>query len=265
MNDGPRTTRVRHELKRRKLTVARIERLPPKMIRVVLRGEELQGFTSRGFDDHIKVIFPPNDPAARDSSALGGAIAPCMRDFTPRHFDATAGELWIDFFLHDAGPAAAWAAQASAGQTLEIGGPRGSAVIALEGIDAHVLIGDETAIPAISRRLEELPPDSQALVAIETDAHFERPVLASRAAMTVVWVARDGRSGSPARELIDTLRTTEFPPGHCFVWVAIESRAARAIRNYLREERGLDKQWIKAAGYWQRGAVGTHDRIADEA
>jgi NADPH-dependent ferric siderophore reductase len=49
------------------------------------------------------------------------------------------------------------AAQATVGQFLETGGPKGSAIISRTGIDLHVLIGDETGLPAISRRLEELP------------------------------------------------------------------------------------------------------------
>jgi NADPH-dependent ferric siderophore reductase len=255
VNEAPRVERVRHELKRRRLTVARDERLPPNMVRIVLSGDELQGFTSLGFDDHIKVFFP---------AGIDGAATPAMRDFTPRHFDAQSGELWIDFFLHEGGPAAAWAERASAGQTLQIGGPKESAVIALDGINAHVLIGDETALPAITRRLEELPASGRALVVIETDAGVEQPVLASRAAVDVVRVVRDERSGPPAHEIIDALRRLEFPPGRCFVWVAAESRAARTIRGYLREERGLDKKWIKAAGYWQQGAAGAHDTITDE-
>ena len=259
MNDGPRVARVRHEIKRRRLTVARVERLPPKMVRIVLGGEELRGFTSLGFDDHIKVFFPGSPAVATD-----GAVRPEMRDFTPRLFDAEKGELWIDFFLHEGGPAATWAAQATVGQTLQIGGPKGSAVIAQEGIDAHVLIGDETALPAISRRLEELPAASRTLVVIEIDADSDRPVLASRAALDVVCVRRDGRSGLPAHEIIDALRKLQFPPDRSFAWVAGESRAARAIRGYLRDERGLDKKWIKAAGYWQRGSAGEHDKIPDE-
>lgn len=255
MNEGPRVERVRHELKRRRLTVARVERLPPSMVRIVLCGAELGGFTSTGFDDHIKLFFPED-----------GAPAPAMRDFTPRHYDAAAGELWIDFFLHAGGPAATWAAHAAPGQMLEIGGPKGSAVIALDGIDTHVLVGDETAVPAIGRRLEELPSTTRALVLIEVDAGAARPTLGSRASLEVAWAERRSPPGGPpGQNLIDALRRLEFPPGHTFVWVAAESRAARAIRTHLRDERGFGKHWIKAAGYWQQGTAGTHERIADDA
>jgi NADPH-dependent ferric siderophore reductase len=252
MSGGPRVERVRHELKRRRLTVARVERQPPNLVRVVLTGPELQGFTSLGFDDHVKVFFP-----------AAGATEAAMRDFTPRRFDAAANELWIDFFLHEGGPAAGWAARAAPGAPLEIGGPKGSAVVAPEGIDTHVLVGDETAVPAIGRRLEELPAAARALVVIEVDAGATRPILAGPAALEIVWVER-GAGAAPGRALIDALRRTPFPPGDCYVWVAAETRAARAIRNYLRDERGLGRQWIKAAGYWQQGAIGAHERIADD-
>lgn len=252
MSHSPRVGRIRHELKRRRLTVKRVAPIAPQMVRITFGGESLSDFASLGFDDHVKLFFPADDPAA-----------PVMRDFTPRRFDTQASELDIDFFLHDAGPATSWAAQASVGQELDVAGPRGSAVIALDGIDAHVLIGDETALPAIQRRLEELPHDTRALVVIEHDAGVQWPALSSRAQLETLWVPRDGRIDPPAHELIDALRETDFPAGSCFVWVAVESRAARAIRRYLREERGLDKQWIKAAGYWQRGSAGAHDVIGD--
>jgi NADPH-dependent ferric siderophore reductase len=250
-NPSPSITRVRHEAKRRNLTVTRLERLAPTMLRTVLGGMELAGFTSLGFDDHVKLFFPAE-------------AAPVMRDFTPRHYDAAAGELWIDFYLHETGPAATWAAQVAVGHTVVVGGPRGSALISLEGIDSHVLIGDETALPAIGRRLAELPPNTSALVLRESDGGAKSYPLQSRAPVKVVEVARDGQGAAPAQEIIETLRNLTLPAGRCFIWVATESQAARAIRRYLTDERGLDRHWIKAAGYWQRGTSGTHDRIHDD-
>jgi NADPH-dependent ferric siderophore reductase len=269
MNELPNIVRVRHELRRRKLTVARVERLPPQSVRVVLKGSELEGFTSLGFDDHVKLFFPtPDDGVTADAGAHAPrslADAAVMRDFTPRRYDAAAGELWVDFFLHEGGPAASWAAQATVGQTLVVGGPKGSAILAPDGIDGHVLVGDETALPAIGRRLDELSPDTRTLVVVETDVNAARPVFPSRPALDVIWVARDRAADSPARQIIDTLRGVSLPPGRCFVWVALESQSARAVRNYLRDERGVHRKWIKAAGYWQRGAAGMHDGISEDA
>jgi NADPH-dependent ferric siderophore reductase len=227
------------------------------MVRVVLQGEELKGFTSLGFDDHVKIFFSSGEDGRADSPAA-------MRDFTPRWFDAEAGELWIDFFLHEAGPAASWATQVAVGQSLTVGGPRGSFVISLDGIDSHVLIGDETALPAMSRRLAELPAGVSALAVIESDEGSVGYPLESRAALQVVRVPRSAPSDAPASQLINALRGMQLPAGRCFVWVAAESQVARTIRRYLTDERGIDKHWVKAAGYWQRGATGVHDNIADE-
>lgn len=251
-NPLPSITRVRHETKRRNLTVMRVERLAPTMLRIVLGGAELERFTSLGFDDHVKLFFPD------------GEGSPVMRDFTPRQYGAAAGELWIDFYLHETGPAATWAAQVRVGQNLVVGGPRGSSVISLEGMDSHVLVGDETALPAIGRRLEELPASFSALVVRESDGGATDYPLQSRAALKIVEVSRAAQGVSPGQEIIEALRKLTLPSGQCFIWVATESQAARAIRRYLTDERGLDRHWIKAAGYWQRGASGTHDPIQDD-
>lgn len=265
MSNAPRIARVRHELKRRRLTVARVEHVAPKMVRVALSGAELQGFTSLGFDDHVKLFFPgTKEGSAIASHSLKEASSPAMRDFTPRRLDLQAGELWIDFFLHEAGPATNWASQVTVGESIEVGGPKSSTVISPQGIDSHVFIGDETALPAISRRLEELPVGARALVVLEVDANSRWPTPESLAELEVVWVIRKTSVDAPAHDLTDRLRTLTFPPGQCFVWVALEFHAARAIRRYLREERGIEKDWIKAAAYWQRGAAGAHDRIGDD-
>jgi NADPH-dependent ferric siderophore reductase len=220
------------------------------MVRVVLSGEDLIGFTSMGFDDHVKLTFGME------------ADTEVRRDFTPRKYDATAGELWIDFFLHGDGPASQWAAHATTGQTLEVGGPKGSMVIDSNGIDAYLLIGDETALPAISRRLEELPAHTHANVVVETEPGVDRPTLASPATLTTHWVDRDPK-GPPEVQLIEALRRIGVSPSGCFAWVAHESHVARAIRTHLVEERGFGKKWVKAAGYWQRGTDGAHEPISD--
>src|SRR5262245_39180093 len=154
-------TRVRHEPRRRILTVQRVERLTPSMARITLCGD-LAGFISSGYDDHVKVFFPlpgQNGPTMPQPDANGqvpeGVPRSPGRDYTPRRYDVTRNELVIDFALHDAGPATSWAAQAAPGQQLGVGGPRGSFLVP-DDFDWYLFIGDETALPAIGRRLEEL-------------------------------------------------------------------------------------------------------------
>src|SRR3984957_6329221 len=130
--------RVRHELKMRLLQVREVSRLTPKMVRVVVGGEELAGFVSAAHDDHVKLFFPqPGQakPVLPTSSPNGpvypaDAPRPAARDYTPRRYDPAAGTLAIDFVLHGDGPAMSWAAPARRGDFLRVGGPPGSFVVA---------------------------------------------------------------------------------------------------------------------------------------
>lgn len=269
MSNRRETRRVRHETRLRRLTVQHVQHLTPKMLRVAVAGADLAGFTSLGFDDHVK-LFIPTPGTALVLPTMGpdgpvfpeGAPRPALRDYTPRRYDAAEGILYIDFVIHDAGPATTWAAQARPGQVLGVGGPRGSFIIPT-AFDWHLLIGDETALPAIGRRLEELPPSTRALVVIEVESAREELKLTSAAPFEVIWIHRGSRPASDATLLLERLHSLSFPQGEYFAWIAAETQVARAIRQYLLVERGADKQWLKAAGYWRRGATGAHERIED--
>lgn len=237
------------------------------MRRVVLGGPDLAGFTSASFDDHVKLFLPPpGSPAVLpditpDGPRFADGIRPAARDFTPRAHDPHAGSLTIDFALHDAGPATDWAAAATQGSQLVIGGPRGSAVIPF-GFDWHLLIGDETALPAIGRRLAELPPDCPSLSLILVDSKQDEIELPEHAAAQIVWVHRDGAAKDDATPLLAALTATPLPPGDYFAWVAAESGIAKQLRAHLLE-RGARREWVKAAGYWRTGAVSVHDKLED--
>jgi len=258
---GPNIVRVRHEsATRRLLTVRRVEKLSSTMLRVTLGGDQLEGFTSLGFDDHVKLIFDPSI-AGKVGSFFSGK--PPMRDFTPRRFDAVARELVIDFAIHEAGVATAWATSAKPGQSLNVGGPRGSFIIPPD-IGCHLLIGDDTALPAIGRRLEELPAGTRAIVVAEIDTEAQQLAFTSEAAVDIRWVYRRGAHAGTPDAILEALRLVSLPARDIFVWAAAESKVARAVRHYLVTERHVDKQWIKAAGYWQRGSVGEHEKITDD-
>ena len=164
--------RIRHPLQGRHLQVVRRTQVSPGFVRLTLAGPELAGFVSAGFDDHLKLILPapgqdrPTLPTLQDGRPVFDGPRPVLRDYTPARFDAAAGELDIEVALHDAGPATDWAASATVGQWVGIAGPRGSMVVPT-GFDWHWLLGDETALPAVARRLAELPASAVATVRIQ--------------------------------------------------------------------------------------------------
>jgi NADPH-dependent ferric siderophore reductase len=243
--------RVRHEARRRLLTVKEVEKIAAHMIRVTLTGD-LAGFTSLGFDDHMKLFFPDGTKNTDGTPNMLG------RDFTPRRYDPANNTLEIDFAIHDAGPATRWAAQAKVGDELALGGPRGSFIIPVT-YDWHLLVGDETALPAISRRLAELPPKTRLIVVGEVDGPADELSFTTETNATVVWAHRNGAAAGASDALAKALAKLQMPAGDYYAWVAGESLTAKALRRQLIADHGANPKWMRAAGYWRRGAVAVHD------
>jgi NADPH-dependent ferric siderophore reductase len=260
--------RVRHELKFRTLTVASVEDLGPTMRRIVLEGEDLGGFVSLGFDDHVK-LFPVAPGQALTLPTLGpdGPVfpepRPVARDYTPRAFDAANRRLTIDFVTGHGGPATEWAEGATPGAVVGVGGPRGSFIVPSAFAD-HVLIGDETALPAIARRLEELPVGVRALAIVEVDDAASRLPLGGAGDLTVVWVERNGRPRARSEGLEAAMGTAlaAVDRADAYVWIAAESAVAKTLRAKALS-MGFSPRAMKAAGYWRQGAVGAHEVIED--
>jgi len=243
-------TRLRHDTRRRTLTVTVIEALGAHMRRIAFTSPELHDFVSASADDHIKLFFP---------TATGETV---MRDFTPRRFDTTAGTLTVDFALHEAGPATQWAAAAQVGDHLEIGGPRGSAVVP-DDFDWYLAIGDESALPAIGRRVEELREGVPVITLAVVDRGADEQVFATRAAWSGHWVHRAGNTASDADLLIGALKHLRLPAGEGFVWIAAETTAAKALRAYVLDTIGHPREWTKASGYWTKGLADASDKSLD--
>lgn len=255
--------RVRNPVQVRSVQVQQVHRPSPHLVRIRFAGEALYGFVSASFDDHIKFMLAPDPREALvlplpgpDGLALpAGAPRPLMRDYTPRWFDAEAGLLDIEFALHGDGFAAAWAAQAQPGQQAGIGGPRGSFVVPT-GFDWHLLVGDETALPAIARRLEELPAGTQALVIAETASPADRRELQSRARLQVQWLTQAVDGG-----LAPAVARLRLPAGEGYAWAAGEAADMAATRRVLVDELGLAKDRVRAAAYWKQGASAHHENL----
>jgi NADPH-dependent ferric siderophore reductase len=237
-------SRVRHELKRRTIAVRRVVRIAPHMARITFAGDDLAGFASPGFEDHVKLFW--------------GDVG---RHYTPRRYDATAGELDIEFALHDqAGPATAWAAEARAGDTVVMGGPRGSMIVP-DDFDWYLLAGDETALPAIQRRLEEIRPGARAIVVAEVGNTGEEIPLPG--AVEAHWLYRGEAPAGTGTLLEDAIAALKLPHGDGFAWAACEAGAARRVRRVLVEQHGHRKEWLKVASYWQRGVADVHETLGD--
>jgi NADPH-dependent ferric siderophore reductase len=235
-----RTRRVRHHSRRRTLTVLEKRHFTPRMIRIVLGGEDFEDFTTPSADDHIKLYVPD------ERGDLEG------RDFTPRCFDAETKKLTIDVAVHPAGPAIRWAEQARIGDAVAISGPRGSLMIA-DDFDWWLLIGDETALPAIGRRVESLPRGVRAITLVAVNGSAEEQAFDTRADHHAIWIHRAPDEATSAQPVLQALKRIELPPGEGFVWIAAEAKVARAARDHIVNVRRHPVQWLRASGYWVEG------------
>ncbi|MCV7332680.1 siderophore-interacting protein [Mycobacterium cookii] len=251
--------------------VVRTEHITSHMIRVVLGGKGFDTFTPSEFtDSYVKLIFVDDDvdvaalphPLTLDSFAdLPAAKKPVVRTITVRRADADVRELTVDIAVHgDHGAAGPWAAKATPGQPAYLMGPSG-AYSPDPAADWHLLVGDETALPAISVALEALPANAIGQVFIEVAEPDDEIPLAAPDGVQVNWILRGGRADLVGEEragdnspLVEAVRTAHWLPGQVHAFVHGEAQAVmHSLRPYIRKERGVDAKWASISGYWRRG------------
>ncbi|MFE5556850.1 siderophore-interacting protein [Streptomyces sp. NPDC056544] len=215
---------------------------------------------TEGFDDHVKFFFaeegrepvlPRQNVSSLDWPSDG---RPISKDYTPVRFDPVAGEIDFDFVRHDGGIASSWAQQAVPGQVTWIAGPKMSHGQP-EGADWLLVIGDETALPAIGRWLAEMPEGTRARVFIEVGEESHRQELPTRAEAEVTWLVRGGTPAGRSDLLERAVRDMEWLPGTVFVWAAGEAVTLKGIRRHLSVERGVPREQTHITGYWRRAEV----------
>ncbi|UJW84091.1 siderophore-interacting protein [Devosia sp. SL43] len=250
--------RHRHETRMRLLEVVAVTDITPLMRRFRLGGD-MAGFASLGHADHIKAFFFPEgvEPALAPIGPNGAEWVgerPQMRDYTPRQWDVAAGWIDLDFVLHGDGPASSWAATANVGSKLVIGGPRGSQVVPA-AFDWYLLAGDETALPAIGRRIEELPTGSKVIAIIEVADAGEEQSFETSTDLSLTYVHRYGAAAGTTSLILDAIKATRFPDGTAYAYLAGESTMSKAVREHLTSQRGFNPEYVKAAGYWLLGVA----------
>lgn len=238
-----------------RLRVLRTERLTPHLIRIISSGD---GFRPNEFTDaYVKVLFPIPGVRYPEPFDLGVIRAelpreqwPRMRSYTVRNYDQRTGELTLDFVYHgDAGLARPWAAAAKPGDEFFIAGPGGAYAPSAEA-EWHLLVGDESALPAIAASLEAMPAGVPAYVFIEVANAAEEQNLVTKAEARITWLHRDAGA-----DLVRAVREFDFPARTVQAFVHGEAGFVRQLRQYLLTERGVRKHLLSISGYWRRGAT----------
>lgn len=241
----------------REIRVAAVRDLTPRLRRVTFRGHDLGRFATAD-NLHVRLYLPPaglETPSWPRPGPDGRPLwpepdrRPAVRYYTLRRIDAEAGELDIDFVLHaDGGPGTSFAMEARPGDLCGMSGPCG---LGIRPAPWYLLAGDETALPAIARILEELPADARGIALIEVEDAADELPLQAPAGVSVHWLHR--RDAGIARPLVEAVRALTLPsdPAALFAWVACEFDDLALLRDHLRG-RGIDRDRLLTVAYWRR-------------
>ncbi|MFJ4348054.1 siderophore-interacting protein [Pseudomonas sp. NPDC089401] len=277
--------------------------LSPSLTRLVFTGPDVADMTTEAPDQRVKLFFPAPDGSLPTlpkgehwkaaHSALPAAQRPPMRTYTIRALRREALEVDVDFVLHGVnGPASAWATQAQVGDRLQMVAPNlahGGDTGGYEwkpprDVRSVLLVGDETALPAIAGILEQLA-DTQPELAVEVfiEVPLEADCLALRhsPATRLHWLPRNLLHSDQGQGMLHAVRElASLPQGHAapgvrlekvdiekrilwekassassafHAWVAGESATVMEIRRHLIKERGLPRECLTLMGYWRAG------------
>lgn len=234
----------------RTLTVAHSELLSPHMRRIVLEGEELADFPEGQESGYVKLLFPAAE-----------SIKPRLRSYTIRAFDLAQRRLTLDFVCHgDHGPASTWAGHAQIGDSIQVRGP-GPTKLLDTSADWCLLVGDMSALPAISVNLERLPADARGYAVIQVMDPADQITMPTPAAVELHWVVNP-HPETHSEWVAETVRGLPWLPGRVNAWVAGEFELMRGVRRYLRQERQLGKADLYASSYWKIGTTDEGNKLA---
>jgi NADPH-dependent ferric siderophore reductase len=293
-----------------------VDRLSPTFVRVELGAPELAdvGVDGPFYDQRIKLVFPndrgelPSFEGADESWFSTWLDIPTaerghMRTYTVREVrgEGEGTTLLVDFVLHleegGTGPGSRWAAAARPGDRLVLVAPRrGQFFGGIEFVpgDASrlLLVGDETAVPAICSILDCLGDDATGAAFLEVPESGDVLEVDAPTGMQVVWLPRDGEplgerlheavvehlgeSPTPAPlvaddevdpdlwetptysssgEAIEDDAAGASPYAGLYAWIAGESKVVTGLRRHLVRDLGIDRRQVAFMGYWRRGVA----------
>jgi len=250
------------------LEVVERRRVSPHIVRVTLGGEDLARLPAPGYDHWFRFFLPQEEGETSfdlpEQLGMAGylkylrmpsAVRPIMRNYTVREFRPEALELDIDFVVHgDEGPASRWA------QRVEPGGrvallDQGRGYEWAADTSEHLLVGDETAMPAVLGILRDLPRDAAGTAIIEVPESADIQPHEAPPGVRVRWIDRaaEGAGLKPGLLALEALRAlAPAEPATTTAYVCGEQELAAEGRRHL-VAAGIPKARIAFVGYWRAG------------
>lgn len=257
-----------------RLEVLGTEQLTPNFRLITLGGTDLDRFEHLGLDQFFRFFFPragqrelrmptlANNAWYAQYRLMPASRRPWARNYTVRRFRPDQREIDVEFVTHgDEGPASAWALAADKGAPVGMFTegvcyqPPGGTDVA----DWQLLVGDESAVPAILSIVEQSPADLRADVYLEVPASGDVRDVTAPPDVTVTWLPRDADSHAahavPGQLALTIVRNrAALPGGRGYAYLAGEQALVTGLRRHLVTDRGMPKSDVRFVGYWRHGA-----------
>jgi NADPH-dependent ferric siderophore reductase len=269
---NPKPNRPQHVF-----VVDRTERLSPHMVRVHLGGPAFDDFVAgadperlAATDRYVKLLLAPRGSGLEppyDLDALRAELPkdarPARRTYTVRAVDTERRTIAIDFVVHgDEGLAGPWALGARPGDRIALSGPGGGYAPSDDPAVTHVLLGDDSALPAIGAALEALPATATGVALVEVAGPADEQALPHPTGVDLRWLHRDATGAEPGTLLAEAVRGLPRASRPVQVFAHGERAAVKAIRRVLQDEWGLERTELSLSAYWALGRA--EDRFQEE-
>ncbi|MEH6445438.1 MAG: siderophore-interacting protein [Oceanospirillaceae bacterium] len=238
----------------RKLAVVNKQTITSNMMRITLGGDDLVTFPDEQEGGYIKLHFAKsgvlNENVLAQLQSEDTQQRPILRTYTVRNQREDPKQIDVDFVMHDAGPASNWALNSEIGSEIYIAGP-GKKKSVDATADWVLIIGDMTALPAISVNLSSLAETAKGYAVIEILHENDKQALAVPSGVTLIWVVSNPASKSS--ELVDVVKSLPELAGNASAWLACEFDKMRLLRTYIYQDLQIPRRCVYASSYWKQG------------
>lgn len=242
------------------------ERISPHLVRITLSGDDLARLPRHGFDHWVRLFFPHPELGGADLDGLPESFGitgyvkyltkrsggrPAVRSYTIRAHRGT--EVDIDFVSHgDVGLAGPWAASAEPGEKVAMI-DQGCGFDLYPDADFHLLVGDESAMPAVLGILRDLPDTAAGLALVEIPDIADAQDVVAPEGVEIRWIVRGDRHERPGALVLQELRSfvPERPESLSAFIVGEQQLAAEGRRHLVAQ--GVPKARIAFTGFWRVG------------
>lgn len=250
--------RKKRKMKATEATVTAVDRLTDDLVRISFDCPDLKGAELPHTDHYIKLLFVPAEADyawpfdyAHIKETYPRDLHPITRTYTFRRYDTEAGTFEVDFVTHGAaGLAGPWAQEAEVGDVIAFAGPGGAWHPEPE-YEHFVLVGDESAAPAVAAAVENLPAGATAAVFIEVADDRAEFAMPQPDGVELTWVHRNG--ATHGHQLSQAVRQAGIPEQRTSWFVHGVAEMLKELRRFLFFDNSVDKKDVSISGYWRIG------------